>query len=81
MKSMEFGMEVSELAVRPWFVYFFFDCTITDNILELTSLCSEEPDTDIQNPHLAGHADEEVHHGVRVLLIDGLGKKGVRPRQ
>ena len=27
--------------------------------------------------HLTGHADEEVHHGVRVLLVNGLGEQGV----
>lgn len=28
-------------------------------------------------PYLASHSDEEVHHGVRVLLVNGLGKKRV----
>lgn len=28
-------------------------------------------------PYLASHSNEEVHHGVRVLLVNGLGKKRV----
>lgn len=35
----------------------------------------------MRRPHLTSHPDEEVHHGVRVLLVDGFGKKGVGPGQ
>lgn len=34
---MEFGMKVTELAVRAWFGYFFLDETVPGNIVELTT--------------------------------------------
>ena len=58
---------------------------LTEQTAELAestgSLRSGRLTRDARGAHLAGHADEEVHHGVRVLLVNGLGEQGVGARQ
>lgn len=76
---MEFGTEVTELASDLG-----LSISIRDNILESTKkplFSSTSNRRQPAKPHLTSHADEEVHHGVCVLLVNGLGKKGVCSRQ